>query len=57
MKRGLGEKRAWQSATNGRGPWWNSGASHMNEAFPKKFFDQLGLVSLLEHQNHLACTS
>jgi hypothetical protein len=57
MKRGLGEKRAWQSATNGRGPWWNSGASHMNEAFLKKFFDQLGLVSLLEHQNRLACTS
>jgi len=23
MKRGLGEARAWTSATNGRGPWWN----------------------------------
>jgi RNA-directed DNA polymerase len=47
MKRGLGEERAWKSATNGRGPWWNSGASHMNEAFPKRFFDEMGLVSLL----------
>lgn len=47
MKRGLGEERAWKSATNGRGPWWNSGASHMNEAFPKRFFDKLGLVLLL----------
>lgn len=48
MKRGLVESRAWESAGNGRGPWWNSGASHMNQAFPKKFFDQLGLVSLLD---------
>jgi hypothetical protein len=42
MKRGIGEARAWQSATNGRGPWYNSGASHMNQALAKKFFDQLG---------------
>jgi RNA-directed DNA polymerase len=48
MKRGLDESRAWESASNGRGPWWNSGASHMNEAFPKQFFDRLGLVSLLD---------
>lgn len=47
MQRGLGEARAWRSATNGRGPWWNAGASHMNEAFPKSYFDSLGLVSLL----------
>ena len=33
MKRGLDEERAWHSATNGHGPWWNAGASHMNEAF------------------------
>ncbi len=45
--RGLDEARAWQSACNGRGSWWNSGASHMNEAFPKKFFDLMGLISLL----------
>ena len=48
MRRGIGESRAWESATNGRGPWWNSGASHMNQAFTKKFFDRLGLVSLLD---------
>ena len=39
MKRGLGEEQAWKSATNGRGPWWNAGASHLNKAFPKRFFD------------------
>jgi len=48
MKRGLAEPRAWQSATNGRGPWWNAGASHMHAAFKKSYFDKLGLVSLLD---------
>ena len=46
LVRGLSELRAWQSASNGRGAWWNSGASHMNEAYPKKYFYSLGLVSL-----------
>jgi RNA-directed DNA polymerase len=46
-KRGLAEERAAASAFNGRGPWWNAGASHMNEAYPKQYFDHLGLVSLL----------
>ena len=48
MKRGLTEERAWRSATNGRGAWWNAGASHMNASFPKSFFDHMGLVSLVD---------
>jgi RNA-directed DNA polymerase len=48
MKRGLPEEQAWRSATNGRGPWWNAGAAHMHFAFPKRFFDHLGLFSLLD---------
>lgn len=48
MNRGLTEERAWRSATNGRGAWWNAGASHMNHAFPKSFFDHMGLVSLVD---------
>ena len=47
MQRGLSEERAWKSAQNGRGPWWNSGASHMNEAFDISYFTKLGLLSLL----------
>lgn len=47
MRLGLAEVRAWTSATNGRGPWWNAGASHLNHALPKKLFDRLGLVSLM----------
>jgi len=45
---GLAEQRAIESTTNGRGPWWNSGASHMNQAFPKRYFRKLELISLLE---------
>jgi len=47
---GLNEMRARKSAGNGRGPWWNAGASHMNVTHPKRFFDALGLVSLLDTQ-------
>jgi RNA-directed DNA polymerase len=45
MQRGLEETRARQSAFNGRGPWWNAGASHMNDAYRAAFFDNLGLPS------------
>jgi len=57
MQRGLDKERAWQSATNGRGPWWNAGASHMNQAFPKKYFDALGLVSLQDQLRKLQTNS
>ena len=57
MKAGLKEERAFRSAFNQRGPWWNSGASHMNAAFPKSFFDRLGLVSLLDTTRRLQCLS
>jgi len=46
MERGLEEQRAWMSAGNQRGAWWNAGASHMNEAYPMKYFRKLGLVEL-----------
>jgi RNA-directed DNA polymerase len=48
MKYGLSEERAARSAFNQRGPWFNAGASHMNQAFPKRYFDQLGLISTLD---------
>ncbi len=46
IARGIGKERAWISVFNGRGPWWNAGASHMNEAYPVKYFQELGLVTL-----------
>ena len=50
---GLDPERAWKSSVNGRGPWWNAGASHMNEAFPTSYFTHLGLVSLLATRRRL----
>ncbi len=57
MKMGLDEERAFRSAFNQRGPWWNSGASHMNQAYRKSYFDRLGLVSLLDTVRRLQCVS
>ena len=53
MKRGLEKLRAWKSSVNGRGAWWNAGASHMNEAFPRSYFDRPGLISLLDQLRKL----
>lgn len=52
---GLDAERAWLSAMNGRGPWWNAGASHLNQALPAAYFTRLGLVSLLREQQRLQC--
>ncbi|MFN3050969.1 group II intron maturase-specific domain-containing protein, partial [Pseudomonas alloputida] len=43
---GLRPERAWKSSVNGRGPWWNSAAKHMNQAVPTLYFAKMGLVSL-----------
>jgi RNA-directed DNA polymerase len=51
---GLDRERARESAFNGRGPWWNAGASHMNAALPTSYFRKLGLISLLEEVNWFA---
>jgi RNA-directed DNA polymerase len=53
MRLGLSEVRACKSASNGLGPWWNSGGSHMNQALPKKLWDSLGLISILDTINGL----
>ena len=44
---GLSAERAWRSSVNGRGPWWNAGASHMNQAVSISRFASWGLVSVL----------
>lgn len=48
VKLGISKKRAALSAFNGRGPWFNSGAQHMNHALPRRIFDEIGLISTLE---------
>jgi len=54
IRLGLDEHRAWKSATNGRGPWWNAGASHMNQAVPTRKLRRAGLLSFLEEHRRLA---
>jgi len=56
-RRGLSPHRAAASATNGRGPWWNAGARHMNEAVPTAELRQLGLISLLDVHRRFTCWS
>jgi RNA-directed DNA polymerase len=56
-KRGLDDARAAASAGNGRGPWWNAGASHMHQAVPTSELRSWGLISLLEEHRRLTCSS
>jgi RNA-directed DNA polymerase len=56
-RHGLDGTRARVSAFNGRGPWWNAGASHMHAAVPTAMLRHLGLLSLLEEHQRLTCAS
>lgn len=48
IKRGVSSDMAWSAAWNSRGPWWNSGAHHMNLAVKNSEFERMGLVSFWE---------
>jgi len=50
---GVDAARARAGAMNSHGPWWNAGASHMNQAVPTTALQQLGLVSLLKEHRRL----
>ncbi len=45
---GLSPECARKSSYNGRGAWFNSGASHMNQALPRKAFTQMKLLSVYD---------
>lgn len=51
MKLGITEENAWRTATNGRGSWYSSCTEWVNKALPKKYFGDLGLVSLFAKWN------
>jgi RNA-directed DNA polymerase len=53
IERGIDRVRAFASADNGRGPWWNAGASHMHTAVPTTWLHQQGLLSLLTAHQRL----
>jgi len=48
VAQGLDRVRAHKSASNGRGSWYNSAASHLHAAYPSKAFEQMGLINLLD---------
>ncbi len=52
-RRGIDPARARVSAGNGRGPWWNAGARHMNHAVPTQTLRRIGLVSVLDEHRRL----
>ncbi len=42
--------RHFSAACNGRGPWWNVGASHMNLVIPSGMLRQLGLIGFFDER-------
>jgi len=46
---GLSPERARKGSFNGRGAWFNSGASHMNAAIPVKLLHQMNLLSVRDY--------
>lgn len=57
VERGLERERARESASNGRGPWWNAGASHMNASVPAQWLKAQGLENLLSMTGRLECAA
>ena len=53
MSLGLAKDRAWESAMNGRGPWWSSGASHMNACVTAAWLEARGFLTLLQQHHAL----
>ena len=53
VRLGLSRERAAASACNGRGTWWNAGASHMNQAVPNALLRRWGLVALTAEHRRL----
>ncbi len=52
--RGIDRALAYLTAYDGRGPWWHSGAVHMNRAVPGRELHDMGLVSLVREHQRLA---
>jgi group II intron reverse transcriptase/maturase len=57
MRLGIEKERAWKSAYNGRGPWWNSKSPHLIQALSEKFFEEKGLISLRKRIKSFQCAT
>jgi RNA-directed DNA polymerase len=56
-KAGVDAARAHAGAMNPRGPWWNAGSSHMNQAVSTSVLRTMGLVSFLDEYRRLTRNS
>ena len=54
LEHGANRARAAAGAWNGRGPWRNAGAPHMNLVRPNSWFRDMGLVNLVDEHRRLA---
>jgi RNA-directed DNA polymerase len=54
VRRGVHPDQAMVAVSNGRGPWWNAGAWHMNRAVPNVTLRKMGLISLIDVHRRLA---
>jgi RNA-directed DNA polymerase len=52
---GIDAESAWRLAWCGRGPWHSAGNRVLNRALPTRYFTHMGLLSLLDTQQHLQC--
>ncbi len=53
---GLEKDRAVESGMNGRGPWWNAGASHMNACMTSAWLEARGFLTLLQQHRAIVCS-
>lgn len=53
-RRGVDAGRSYAGSMNSRGPWWNAGSSHMNQAVPNAKLQEMGLLNCLEEHQRLA---
>jgi RNA-directed DNA polymerase len=51
IKRGVNKEEAWSTAGTRKGAWRSSKTKAMHQAYPKSYFEEMGLVSL--HQERL----
>jgi group II intron reverse transcriptase/maturase len=53
IKLGLSGDASWRLVRIQRGPWWHAGTNVIHRVLPKAYFDNLGLISLLDQCQRL----
>jgi RNA-directed DNA polymerase len=53
IKLGLSGDASWRLARIQRGPWWHAGTNVIHRVLPQSYFDNLGLLSLLDQYHRL----